>query len=92
MAEGRSTGNDFDQHKETYATFVRLTVGAVILTAIVLVSLVGMTMIGGAAFWFGLIGIIVGHIVVAVSLTSGLSWTPSLLVLAATAILIVLTL
>lgn len=83
---------DLAEHKATYATFVRLTTATVIVCAIILVALVAMTIIGGAAFWVGLVGLIVGHVAVAEALATKRGWTASLLVLAAMIILTVLTL
>lgn len=83
---------DFAAHRATYANFVRLTVGAVILCATTLFALMGMTVIGGSAFWIGLVGLIAGIIVVAITLVSEMSWYPSLLILAVMVILSVLTL
>lgn len=92
MAAAKSTDTDLAEHKATYTNFVRLTIATVIVCAMTLVALVAMTVIGGAAFWFGLVGLIVGIAVVALTLASRLNWLPSLLVLAAMVVLTVLTL
>ena len=92
MAKGSSTDMDFVAHRETYDAFVKLTTGAVIVSAISLFALLAMTVIGGVAFWVGAIGLIVGIVVVAVTLALRLAWTPSLLVLAAMVVLSILTL
>jgi hypothetical protein len=92
MAGAKSTDTSIAEHRETYANFVRLTIAAVIVCAISLVALMAMTLIGGVALWVGLVGLVAGHVVVAVTLASRLTWTPSLLVLAAIIVLSVLTL
>ncbi|MDP2620771.1 MAG: aa3-type cytochrome c oxidase subunit IV [Hyphomicrobiales bacterium] len=92
MAGAKSTDTSIAEHRATYANFVRLTIAAVIVCAITLVALMAMTLIGGVAFWVGLVGLVAGHVVVAVTLASRLTWTPSLLVLAAIIVLSVLTL
>jgi len=92
MAEAQSSGTELAAHKATYATFVRLTIGTIIAVALTVVALAAMTIIGGKAFWIGLVGLIVGLIAVAVTLASERSWIASLLVLAAMIILTVLTL
>lgn len=92
MAAAKSTDPTFSEHQTTYSTFVRLTIATVIVCAITVVSLAAMTVIGGAAFWVGLVGLVAGIVVVAVTLASQLTWTPSLLILAAIIVLSVLTL
>ena len=92
MAGGKSADTGLGEHKVTYTSFVRLTIATVIVCAMTLVALVAMTVIGGMAFWYGLVGLIVGTIAVAVTLATRLSWTASLLVLAAMVVLSVLTL
>jgi hypothetical protein len=92
MADATSSGTDLAAHRATYANFVRLATATAIVCAMTLVALVAMTVFGGAAFWVGLVGLVVGLIAVAVTLASELAWTASLLVLAATIVLTVLTL
>jgi len=92
MTEAKSSETDLAAHKATYTTFVRLTIGTVIVCAMTLAALVAMTVIGGMAVWVGLVGLIVGLVVVAVTLASQRGWAASLLVLAAMIILTVLTL
>ncbi|MCB1437803.1 MAG: aa3-type cytochrome c oxidase subunit IV [Rhodobiaceae bacterium] len=79
-------------HQDTYHSFVRLAAGGVIACAMIVVALAAMTVIGGTAFWIGAIGLIVGLALVAMSLLSSLSWTASLVVLAAMIALTVVTL
>jgi hypothetical protein len=92
MAGGHSTDMEFAQHKATYAGFVRLAIAAVLVCAMTLFALMTMTVIGGTAFWIGLVGLIAGIIVVAITLASDMSWYPSLLVFAVMVVLSVLTL
>lgn len=92
MAEAHANAMDYGEHRRTYSMFVRLTVAVVIHIAQILVSLVAMAVIGGGAFWIGLVGFVVGLVLVAATLASNLSWVPSLAVLALTAILAILTL
>lgn len=92
MAKGQSSGMDYVEHERTYGLFIRLTAATIVAIAQILISLTAMTILGGAAFWVGLAGLVVGLVVIAATLASGLSWTASLIVLAATVVLSVLTL
>ena len=92
MAQGKSVAADMAAHEDTYHSFVRLAVGGVIACATVLVALAAMTVIGGTAFWVGAIGLVIGLGLVAMALVTGLSWTPSLALLAIMIALIIVTL
>lgn len=84
---GTANGNDYAEHEGTYSGFIRVSIAGVIACVMVLVSLIAMTVIGGGAFWVGAIGLIVGLISLAVALVAGMSWTVSLLIVAAMVIL-----
>lgn len=92
MAEAKSNGMNYAEHENTYAMFVRLTIGTVVACVMILIALADMAVIGGGAFWVGLIGLIAGLATVSVSLLAGLSWKPSALVLAAMILLTLVTL
>ena len=78
---------DYPAHERTYTGFLRFSIAGVIACAFVLVALIGMTIVGGLAFWAGLIGLILGLITLAIVLASGLGWTAPLVVFAAMVIL-----
>ena len=86
MAENIPT-MDYPAHERTYGGFLRFTIAGVIGCAFILVALIGMTIVGGLAFWAGLIGLIVGLLTLAVVLASGLGWTAPLVIFVAMVLL-----
>lgn len=92
MAQGKSASADMAAHEQTYHSFVRLAAAGVIASAFTLVALAAMTVIGGGAFWVGALGLIIGLASIAFTLVTGLSFTASLLVLAAMTALTIITL
>lgn len=92
MAQGKSASADMAAHQDTYRSFLRLTVAVVLACAFTVVALAAMTVIGGGAFWVGALGLIIGLASIAFTLTTGLSFAASLLVLAAMVVLTIITL
>lgn len=87
MADHAQVDNDYREHERTYDGFIRFTVGGILHVVLTLVCLLGMTYIGGLAFWVGLFGLIIGTVVIVMTLVAGLTWTPTLVTLAAVIIL-----
>lgn len=89
MAKGKAPRMDYTEHDRTYSLFLQLSIATILSAALICVALVGMTIIAGAAFWWGLIGLVVGHVVIAATLMAGLSWLPGVAILIVTALLCV---
>lgn len=83
MAEQVQGDHDYAEHERTYEGFIRFTIGGILHVILTCICILAMTYIGGFAFWAGLLGLIIGTVVIGMTLIAGLSWTPSLLVLAA---------
>lgn len=75
--------NDYPAHERTYEGFIRFFIGGALHIILTLVCLLGMSYIGGFAFWVGLIGLLVGSAVVIMTLVAGLTWMPMLVTLLA---------
>lgn len=87
MAQNTEPTMDYPAHERTYSGFLRFSIAGVIACTFILVSLIGMTIVGGLAFWVGMFGLIIGLAVTAIVLASGLGWTAPLVVLAAMVVL-----
>ena len=92
MAHSDHPTMDYPAHERTYSGFLRFSIAGVIACLILLVALIGMTIVGGLAFWVGMFGLILGLVVISVVLASGLGWTGPLVIFAAMVVLTVLSL
>ncbi|MDC9701080.1 MAG: aa3-type cytochrome c oxidase subunit IV [Alphaproteobacteria bacterium] len=75
---GTAPGNDYPEHERTYVSFIRFSVGSVLAFVLILVSLVGMGVIGGSAFYVSAAGLLLGFVLIAATLISGLEWSLTL--------------
>jgi len=88
MTEGH---HDLEPHAETWHGFVRGSIAAILATVYILVGLVSIGFGSTLPLVFGFVGIIVGHIVIAIDLRTGSrSWGLSLGVLAVYALITVI--
>ena len=73
---------DMSSHKEMYSYFIQMSVALVLGCILIMVCLLALTMGSAVAAWVGGIGLIFGLVVVFVSLLAGMSWIPSIIVIA----------
>ncbi len=73
---------DMTGHNEMYGYFLRLSVALVLACVLLMICILAMTMGGTATAWVGGLGLTFGLAVIFISLLSGLSWIPSLVVCA----------
>ena len=92
MAQSDHPTMDYPAHERTYSGFLRFSIAGVIACLFILVALLGMTIVGGLAFWVGMLGLIVGFATIAVVLASGLGWTAPLVILAGMVVLTIASL
>ena len=67
MAQSDHPTMDYPAHERTYSGFLRFSIAGVIACLFILVALLGMTIVGGLAFWVGMLGLIVGGLVIVIA-------------------------
>jgi hypothetical protein len=96
MAENTASGTngdmDIGEHRETYSSFIHITLGTIIACVIILVSLAAIAVGGPGGFWVGIFGLIVGLAAVSLSMLANLSYLPSLGILALVILMSIVTL
>ncbi|MBZ0215043.1 MAG: hypothetical protein K8F25_00690 [Fimbriimonadaceae bacterium] len=91
MGDQKTPTMNMSSHTEMYGYFLRLSVALVLGCALLSVCLLAMTFGGTLAAWVGGLGLAFGLIVIFITLLSGLSWIPSLIVIAGiTALILIL--
>ena len=70
------------EHNETYGSFVDMCVGGVLACLMIMVALAAVGFASTAGIVFATIGLFVGLIVILISLVAGLSFVPSIFILA----------
>ncbi len=81
------TVGDMPEHNETYGAFVKMFIGGVIGSILIMVTLAAVGFGSTAAIIVSTIGLFVGLIVILVSLLSGMSFMPSVIILAGVTLL-----
>lgn len=82
MSDQNTKTKDMSSHKEMYGYFIQMSIALVLACILIMVCLLAMTMGSTAAAWVGGIGLTFGLIVVFVSLLAGMSWIPSVVIIA----------
>jgi hypothetical protein len=81
------TVGDMPEHTETYGVFVKMFIAGVIGSILIMVTLATVGFGSTAAVIVATIGLFVGLIVILVSLLSGMSFMPSIIILAGVTLL-----
>ena len=91
MAKSQSgyidTVGDMPEHTETFSVFVKMIVAGIIACVLILVTLAAVGFGSTAAIIVSTIGLFVGLIVILISLLSGMSFLPSIIILAGVTLL-----
>ncbi len=75
------TVGDMPEHNETYGSFVDICIAGVLACVMIMVALGAVGFGSTAAIVIACLGLVVGLIVLLVSLTAGLSFVPSIIIL-----------
>ncbi len=81
------TVGDMPEHVETYSVFVKMIIAGVLGCILIMVALAAVGFGSTAAIVVSTIGLFVGLIVILVSLLSGMSFVPSIVILAGVTLL-----
>lgn len=90
MSDQKTPTMNISSHNEMYGYFLRLSVALVLGCVLLLICLLAMTAGGTAAAWVGGLGLTFGLILIFITLLAGLSWIPSLVVIAGITLLILI--